>query len=89
MTGPGAPDFYGAVTVGERGQIVIPQAAREKMGIKPGDKILVVGKSERHPGLLLLKAEAMNEFLTRAMSELAGLEKMLRSEPDKGERGEG
>ena len=33
--------FYGTVTVGERGQIVIPAQAREEHGISPGDKLLV------------------------------------------------
>ena len=33
--------FMGAATVGERGQVVIPAEAREKLGIKAGDKLLV------------------------------------------------
>lgn len=33
--------FIGAATVGERGQVVIPAEARERLGIKPGDKLLV------------------------------------------------
>jgi len=32
--------FAGAVTVGERGQVVIPAAVREACGIQPGDKLL-------------------------------------------------
>lgn len=34
--------FYGSVTVGERGQIVIPAEARAELGIKPGDKLVVM-----------------------------------------------
>ncbi|MDI9634659.1 AbrB/MazE/SpoVT family DNA-binding domain-containing protein [Kamptonema cortianum] len=34
--------FYGSVTVGERGQIVIPHEARTELGIRPGDKLLVM-----------------------------------------------
>ncbi|MFC4121740.1 AbrB/MazE/SpoVT family DNA-binding domain-containing protein [Nonomuraea zeae] len=41
--GPGGKGFYGAVTVSERGQIVIPAAARRDLGIVPGDKLLVLG----------------------------------------------
>ncbi len=37
--------FYGTVTVGERGQIVVPAQAREEFDINPGDKLLVF----RHP----------------------------------------
>lgn len=33
--------FVGASTVGERGQVVIPAEARERLDIKPGDKLLV------------------------------------------------
>lgn len=35
--------FYGSATVGSKGQIVIPQEAREEMGIKTGDKLVVLG----------------------------------------------
>jgi AbrB family looped-hinge helix DNA binding protein len=30
------------VTVDERGQMVLPKSVRQKMGIKPGDKLAVV-----------------------------------------------
>ncbi len=33
--------FAGAVTVGERGQVVIPAKARESLGIEAGEKLLV------------------------------------------------
>ncbi len=48
--------FLGAVTVGERGQIVIPAEAREKYGLKGGEKLLVFD----HPGdrgLLITRVE--------------------------------
>lgn len=32
--------FFGAVTIGERGQVVIPAEARKKCGMEPGDRIL-------------------------------------------------
>lgn len=41
--GPGGRGFYGAVTVSERGQIVIPAQARRDLNIRPGDKLLVLG----------------------------------------------
>ena len=31
------------VTVGEKGQIVIPKQARDVFGIKPGDNLLLLG----------------------------------------------
>ena len=39
--------FYGSVTVGERGQVVIPAEARKQSGFEAGDKLLVF----RHPHL--------------------------------------
>ncbi len=35
------------VTVGEKGQIVIPKQAREVFGIKPGDSLLLLGDADR------------------------------------------
>lgn len=56
------PMFYGSVTVGERGQIVIPAEARSEMEILPGDKLLVM-KHPIHKGLVVVKFEAMKDFL--------------------------
>ena len=36
-----------SVTVGSKGQIVIPKEAREVFGIKPGDTLLLLGDVER------------------------------------------
>lgn len=57
--------FYGAVTVGERGQITIPAAARKTFDILPGDKILVFGDINKGLGLVKedkLKDIAMDMF---------------------------
>jgi AbrB family looped-hinge helix DNA binding protein len=68
--------FYDAVTVGERGQVVIPQAAREMLGLKPGSKLLVMGGGG--PGaLLLLKADMVAVLLRGIVERLGGLEKIL------------
>ncbi len=44
---PKGKHFFGSVTVGERGQIVIPQKARKVFGINPGDQLLILGDEER------------------------------------------
>jgi len=59
--GPGGRGFYGAVTVGERGQIVIPAQARRDLGIEAGDKLLVLGDPEQ--GLALAKLEMLMQNL--------------------------
>lgn len=35
------------VTVGTKGQIVIPKEARELYGIEPGDTLIILGDDER------------------------------------------
>ena len=36
-------EFHGTTTVGAKGQVVIPAAARKAMNLKNGDKLLVFG----------------------------------------------
>ena len=50
---PRGRHLFGNVKVGERGQIVIPKEARDVFGIKPGDKLVVLG--EEGQGLALCK----------------------------------
>ena len=52
--------FFGAVTVGERGQIVIPKKARDVFHIKPGHTVVIVGDEER--GLAIVPESYMNVF---------------------------
>jgi len=54
------PQFYGAVTVSERGQVVIPAQARRDLGIQIGEKLLVIGRPEG--GLWLLRADLIGEL---------------------------
>jgi AbrB family looped-hinge helix DNA binding protein len=39
--------MLGIATVGSKGQIVIPVEARERLGIKEGDKLLVMAKNNK------------------------------------------
>ena len=74
--------FFGSVTMGERGQVVIPAAARQALGYGPGDKFLVMS----HPvyaGIMMFKIDALQSFLT-LMNE--GLERAkLHLETSEGE----
>lgn len=69
--------FYGSVTVGERGQIVIPAEARNEMDIDPGDKLLVL-RHPAHKGLIVVKFEAMKEFLDEMQESLDQVEQHLQ-----------
>jgi AbrB family looped-hinge helix DNA binding protein len=63
--------FIGSVTVGERGQIVIPKEAREEFDIQPGMKLLAM----RDPvvaGITLVKLDEvsrMQEYFNRLMEQ--------------------
>lgn len=63
------PTFYGSVTVGERGQIVIPAEARSELGFQPGDKLLVL-KDPFHEGISIFKIEAVRDFLDEFQRKL-------------------
>ena len=67
---PKGKHIFGIVTVGERGQIVIPKDARDVFKIKPGDKLLVLGDEEQ--GIAIVKADAFQSF---ASVVLEGLKK--------------
>lgn len=53
--------FFGAVTVGERGQIVIPKDAREVFNINSGDKLLILGDEDR--GLAIVHQRDLINFI--------------------------
>ena len=53
---PRGKHLFGTVRVGERGQMVLPKQAREVFGIKPGDRLVVLGdENPEHPGIALMK----------------------------------
>lgn len=54
---------FGTAKVGDRGQIVIPKEAREFFGIKPGDTLLILGKSET--GLIVTKPETLHDLASQ------------------------
>lgn len=60
--------FVGAVTVGERGQIVIPSDAREALGIEAGDKLLVFTPPHGH--MIMLTSISNLEDTARDMQQV-------------------
>ena len=56
MMPPKGKHLFGIVTVGEKGQIIIPVKARKLFNIAPGDQMVVLG-GETQQGLALIKAE--------------------------------
>lgn len=69
---PKGKHLFGIVTVGEKGQIIIPVRARKLFNIASGDQIVVLG-DETQQGLALLKAESflgMADMIRTQMNDL-------------------
>lgn len=57
---PKGKHLFGVVTVGDKGQVVIPAKARKIFGISPGDRIVVLGDETQ--GMALIKADNFLAF---------------------------
>lgn len=57
---PKGKHIFGLVTVGDKGQIVIPAKARKIFNISPGDEFIVLG--DESSGLALMKAKDFLNF---------------------------
>ena len=70
--------LYGIVTLGERGQIVIPKEAREQFDIKPGEKLLLVGNIKK--GITIVKPGIMKEYALKVLDLLEVEEKTSKNQ---------
>ena len=63
--------FAGSVTLGERGQVVIPAEVREQMGLQPGDKLLAFSHPTKQMVCLckVTMIERMRAFLSKLEQE--------------------
>jgi len=68
--------IYGIATLSERGQIVIPQEAREDLNLKAVDKLIVMSFGPKNT-LMLIKSDSLLEMFTELSKELAELEKFI------------
>lgn len=63
-TGIGVPPkgkhMFGMVSIGDKGQIVIPVQARRQFGLQPGDKLLLLGDDDQ--GLALISEKRFREM---------------------------
>ena len=65
--------LWGTVTIGSKGQIVIPKAARDTFELNEGDRLVVLGDDAQ--GIALVKAEVFEQRmkdelnLSRQMSD--------------------
>jgi len=64
---------YGAVTVGERGQLVIPAELRKALRIKSGDQLMVFAKLDKKI-INLMPEKDFSRFLEKAAKLISRLE---------------
>jgi AbrB family looped-hinge helix DNA binding protein len=66
---PRGKHVFGTVTVGERGQIVIPKKARDIFRFNPGDSLMILG-DEALGGIAILKTELFLRSIEPLMSAI-------------------
>ena len=64
---PKGKNIWGTVTLGDRGQLVIPKAARDHLGIKSGDRMIV---ATDEVGVALIPAELFESKMQELMDKL-------------------
>ena len=67
----------GSMAVSPKGQVVIPANARRELGINSGDTFLVFNAFGGR-GLILFKADAVEEVLNEMSQQMAHFEKLVR-----------
>ena len=74
---PKGKNIWGSVTINERGQIVIPKAAREMFGLSGGQRLIVLSDQE---GIALLPADRFEEKM-KAFMECAFMNREEEEHP--------
>lgn len=67
---PKGKHVFGMVTVGDKGQIVIPSKARKIFDIKTGDQLLILGDEEQ--GLAIIKEDFFLKMMHTFQQEMGG-----------------
>lgn len=63
---PVGKHLWGTVTIGFKGQIVIPKAARDTFGLSDGDRLVILG--DENEGIALVKAEDFERKMQQALN---------------------
>jgi len=71
--------IYGAATVGERGQLVIPASLRKDLDIKTGDRLMIFAKIDRKM-ISVMREKDFSDFLQKASKIISKLENKVSKE---------
>ncbi|MFH1776547.1 MAG: AbrB/MazE/SpoVT family DNA-binding domain-containing protein [Candidatus Omnitrophota bacterium] len=80
----GSPEVYGTVTIGQRGQVVIPMKARNALKIKQGDQLIVMsGPPGKKDIISFIPVERISDFLKHFEQRIKALKKELAKQVKK------
>jgi AbrB family looped-hinge helix DNA binding protein len=74
--------FWGAATVGSKGQVVIPAEAREELNIKEGDKLVVMGPPTKN-GIMFIKADSIEAMMQHIQKDFLAMQESVKKSEDK------
>lgn len=69
--------FFGSSTIGEKGQVVIPVEGRQKLDLKPGDKLIFMGDLDKGV-LLVAKAEVFEEHMSNLQANFQTVREQIK-----------
>ena len=78
---PGSKKLYGTATIGSKGQVVIPADAREELGLKPGDRLYVLG-AMNDGGIVFLKEEMLEGIVEQMSAQIEGFREYKKHTPE-------
>ncbi len=65
--------IFGVVTLGERGQVVLPKKARDLFELQPGDSLVVLGDSSpAAPGIAVVDSKSFLRMTGQAVESIFG-----------------
>ena len=70
-------EMYGVGKVGPKGQVVIPAEARDELGFKPGDKVVVAGMSPEK-SVIIMSEETFQKHLEHMRRHYDALGQVLK-----------
>jgi AbrB family looped-hinge helix DNA binding protein len=73
----------GTVTIGPKGQVVIPVETREKMGVMPGDKLIALYLDD-HKTVSFVTEKEMQTIIDRMGSHLTSMTEELSNAKKEG-----
>jgi AbrB family looped-hinge helix DNA binding protein len=73
--------LYGSTTIGSKGQVVIPAEAREELGLNDGQRVVVL-RSPRGEGVVIMRAEAVEGMLTEIQDQMGKMSDSIKKLKD-------